>query len=315
MRKYITRRLLLIVPSLFLAGTLLFFLMRVLPGDIVTALTLEGGGTPETMAKLREELGLNDPIVVQYGKWLSGVARGELGYSNYQDRYVSDVLRNKLEVTLTLALLAVSFSIALGLPLGIISALRRGSWLDQGLRLFTATGLAVPGFWLGILMLLFVTKYFNWSPPVVYASFVKDPATNLSMMFLPAIAVGLNSAAGVSRLVRSMMLEVLREDYVRTARSKGLVERVVIVRHTLRNAVIPVLTVLGFQFSNILSGVVVMENVFNLPGLGRQILTSVFARDYNMILGVVLVLALMLFVWNLLIDLLYAAIDPRIRYE
>ena len=314
MLKYIIRRLLLIIPTVFLAGTLVFFMLRVLPGDLVTVLTSEGGATEETKAKLRADLGLDDPLAVQYVRWLWSTARGQLGYSHYQDRYVSETVRDKLETTLTLALMAMAFSLLLAFPLGIISAIKRGSWWDQGIRVSTALSLAVPPFWLGILMIIVMSKLFNWTPPILYASFFKDPLTNLTQMAFPVLATGLTSTAIISRLIRSMMLEVLREDYVRTARAKGLVEHVVIVRHTLRNALIPVLTMAGFHFSFILSGVVVIENVFGIPGLGQQILASIFARDYDMVLGIVLALTVILATWILLVDLLYSVLDPRIRY-
>ena len=316
MWKYIVRRLLLIIPTVFLAGTLVFFMLRVLPGDIVSTLTSEGGATEETKQKLREELGLNDPMIVQYGRWLwNVVSQANLGYSHYQDRFVSHVVRDKIEATLTLAVLSMIFSLALAFPLGVISAVLRGSWWDQGIRVFTALSLAIPPFWLGIMLIIIASQVFGWSKPIVYTSFLKDPMTNMSQLFLPFVATGLTSAAVLSRLVRSMMLEVLREDYVRTARAKGLRELIVVSRHTIRNASIPVLTMAGYHFSFILSGVVVIENVFSIPGLGEQILKSVFARDYDMVVGIVLALSMILAVWILVIDLLYSVVDPRIRYS
>lgn len=316
MWKYIVRRLLLIIPTVFLAGTLVFFMLRVLPGDIVSTLTSEGGATEETKEKLREELGLNDPMIVQYGRWLWNViTHANLGYSHYQDRFVSHVVRDKIEATLTLGILSMVFSLALAFPLGIISAVTRGSWWDQGIRVFTAMSLAIPPFWLGIMLIIIASQVFDWSKPIVYTSFLDDPMTNMSQLFLPFIATGLTSAAVLSRLVRSMMLEVLREDYVRTARAKGLRELIVVSRHTIRNASIPVLTMAGYHFSFILSGVVVIENVFSIPGLGEQILKSVFARDYDMVVGIVLALSMILAVWILVIDLLYSVVDPRIRYS
>ena len=315
MWKYIIRRLILIIPTVFLAGTLVFFMLRVLPGDIVSMLTSEGGATEETKEKLREELGLNDPMVVQYARWLWGTVNGNLGYSNYQDRFVSQIVKDKIEATLTLAIFAMLFSLAIAFPMGIISAVRRGSWWDQGIRIFTALSLAVPSFWLGILLIIFASKMFNWSKPVVYTSFFSDPGSNMAQLFLPIIATGITSAAILSRLVRSMMLEVLREDYVRTARAKGLREFLVIGRHTIRNASIPVLTMAGYHFGAILSGVVVIENVFSIPGLGQQILVSIFARDYDMVVGIVVVLTVILAAWILVIDLLYSVVDPRIRYS
>lgn len=314
MYRYIVRRLLLVIPSVLLAGSLVFFMVRVLPGDVVTALTSEGGATEATKAKLREELGLNDPILVQYGRFLGDAVRGDLGFSNYQDRPVRDVVLDKLEATLTLAVFAMALSLAIALPLGILSAVKRGRWIDQVIRLITATGLAVPPFWLGILILLIASRTFEWSPPVLYASIVSDPVSNLKQMFLPALATGFASAAIISRLVRSMMLEVLNEDFVRTARAKGLAETTVVIRHALRNALIPVLTMSSYHFSFILAGVVVIEQVFNIPGLGRQILLSIDGRDFNMVVGIVLAFTIILAIWILIVDILYTFVDPRIRY-
>jgi peptide/nickel transport system permease protein len=343
MWKYIVRRLMLIIPTVFLSGTLVFFMLRVLPGDIVSTLTSEGGATAATKAKLREELGLNNPVAVQYAHWLcgnclvldnlgyeapkygteseegepliGGIISGNLGYSHYQDRYVTQTVRDKLEATMTLAILAMVFSLLLAFPLGIFSAITRGSWWDQGIRIFTALSLAVPSFWLGILLIIFASRTLNWSPPLNYTSFLEDPGTNLAQLFLPVIATGLTSAAVLSRLVRSMMLEVLREDYVRTARAKGLREFIVVVRHAVRNASIPVLTMAGYHFGFIISGVVVIEFVFSIPGLGLQVLQSILARDYDMVVGIVVILTIILAAWILVVDLLYSVVDPRIRYS
>ena len=346
MWKYIIRRLMLIIPTVFLAGTLVFFMLRVLPGDLVSTLTSEGGATEATKEKLREELGLNNPVIIQYAHWLcgnciflgdigyappdlgrggdaeaggtalvGGVISGNFGYSNYQDRYVTQIVRDKMEATITLAIFAMVFSLLLAFPLGILSAVTRGSWWDQGIRIFTALSLAVPSFWLGILLIIFASKTFNWSPPLNYTPLFEDPRTNLAQLFLPVIATGLTSAAVLSRLVRSMMLEVLREDYVRTARAKGLREFLVIMRHTIRNASIPVLTMAGYHFGFIISGVVVIEFVFSIPGLGQQVLLSILARDYDMVVGIVVILTMILAAWILVVDLLYSVVDPRIRYS
>ena len=346
MWKYVIRRLMLIIPTVFLSGTLVFFMLRVLPGDLVSTLTSEGGATPETKAKLREELGLNNPIIIQYAHWLcgncvvlrsigyappdlgrggdreassdaiiGGLVSGDFGYSNYQDRYVGQIVRDKMEATITLAIFAMIFSLILAFPLGIFSAITRGSWWDQGIRIFTALSLAVPSFWLGILLIIFASRTFNWSPPLNYTPFFTDPGTNLAQLFLPVIATGLTSAAVLSRLVRSMMLEVLREDYVRTARAKGLREFLVVARHAVRNASIPVLTMAGYHFGFIISGVVVIEFVFSIPGLGQQVLLSILARDYDMVVGIVVILTLILAAWILVVDLLYSVVDPRIRYS
>ncbi len=346
MWKYIIRRLMLIIPTVFLSGTLVFFMLRVLPGDIVSTLTSEGGATEATKEKLRDELGLNNPIVVQYAHWLcgncivldnmgfaapkygreavdanksepliGGIISGNFGYSNYQDRYVGQIVRDKMEATLTMAIFAMVFSLLLAFPLGILSAIERGGWWDQGIRIFTALSLAVPSFWLGILLIIFASRTFNWSPPLNYTPFFDDPGRNLAQLFLPVIATGLTSAAVLSRLVRSMMLEVLREDYVRTARAKGLREFIVVARHTIRNASIPVLTMAGYHFGFIISGVVVIEFVFSIPGLGQQVLLSILARDYDMVVGIVVILTMILAAWILVVDLLYSVVDPRIRYS
>ncbi len=315
MKKYVIRRLILVIPTVFLAGTLVFFMLRVLPGDIVTMLTSEGGATEATKEKLREELGLNDPMIVQYARWLGDMATGNLGYSHYQDRYVTQIVVDKLEATLTLAIFALTFSLSLGFTLGVISAINRGNWLDQGIRIFTGLSLAIPPFWMGIMLIIIMSTTFNWARPIIYTSFFSDPWTSILQLFLPVFALSMDLAAVQSRLVRSMMLEVLREDYVRTARAKGLREFVVITRHTIRNAAIPVITMAGYHFGAVLSGVVVIENVFSIPGLGEQVLQSIFARDYTMVVGIVVAITTILAVWILIVDLFYAVVDPRIRYS
>ncbi len=315
MLRYIIRRLLLVIPTVLLAGTLVFFMLRVLPGDVVTAMTSEGGATEETKAKLREELGLNDPIIVQYGRWLGETLQGNLGYSHFQDRYVSETVKDKIETTLTMAVLSMIVSLAVAIPAGVISAVKRGSWLDQIIRLMTAGGLAIPPFWLGMLIILVASQYFNWAPPVLYRAIYEDPLTNLTQMMFPVFSAGIASAAVISRLTRSMMLETLYQDYIRTARAKGLLESKVVIKHAIQNAIIPVITMCGYHFSYILGGVVVIENVFNLPGLGRQLIVSVNARDYDMIIGIVLALTIILSIWILITDLIYSFVDPRIRYQ
>ena len=315
MYRYLVRRILLIFPTVLFAGTLSFFLLRVMPGDIVTTLNSEGGASMEAMEKLRGDLGLNDPLAVQYGRWLWGAMRGDLGYSHLHDRNVSKTVVDKLETTLTMAVFAMTLSLLIAIPTGIISAIRRGSLIDQILRIITAICLAMPPFWVGITIVLVTSVYLNWVPPLIYKPFFEDPFTNIRQMFFPVFAVGLASSAVISRLMRSMMLEVLYQDYVRTARSKGLLERNVIIRHAVRNACVPVLTMCGFHFSAILGGVVVIETVFNLPGMGRQLILSALSRDTDMVLGIVLALTVILSVWILIIDLVYVFVDPRIRYQ
>jgi peptide/nickel transport system permease protein len=315
MGAYSIRRILLLFPTVILAGTLCFFLLRILPGDIVTALNSDGGARPADIEKLREELGFNDPVIVQYGEWLWGALRGDLGYSVYRDMEVEDLLLDKLETTLTMAILAMSVSLLVAIPTGIISAVKRGSRTDELIRIFSGIALAAPPFWVGMIVIWFVSVYIGWSPPIFYEPFYEDPIRNLTLMAFPVLSISLSSAAIISRLMRSMMLEVLYQDYVRTARAKGLMEYNVVIKHAARNAMIPVLTMCGFHFGSILGGVVVVEQVFNLPGLGRMLLLAVIARDVQMILGIVLALTVILSIWILIIDLLYAVVDPRIRYN
>ena len=329
MWKYTVRRLLLIFPTLFLLGTILFFMLRVLPGDEALFITSgeESVATIEDIEKLREAWGLNDPLYVQYGRWLWDIfepvkhgdwlwlPKFDLGYSRYADRPVVDALADKIEVTATLAFLSVVVALAWSLPLGIISALWRGSWIDQTIRVITAAGIAMPNFWVAILMLLFLVKFFNWIPPVQHVSIFDEPLTALKRMIFPALVIGFRSASTISRMTRSTMLEVIGDDYIRTARAKGLGPYVVTLRHALANAIIPVLTMAGLLVAALMDGAVIIERIFTLPGLGQQIVDATSARDFVMVQGIVLILALFMMIWILVVDLLYAWIDPRIRYE
>ena len=329
MWKYTVRRLLLIIPTLFLLGTILFFMLRVLPGDEALFITSgeESVASIEDIEALREAWGLNDPLYVQYGRWVWDIfqpvkhgdwlwlPKFDLGYSRYADRPVVDALASKIEVTATLAFLSVVVALAWSLPLGIISALWRGSWIDQTIRVITAAGIAMPNFWVAILMLLFLVKFFNWIPPVQHVSVFDEPLTALKRLIFPALVIGFRSASTISRMTRSTMLEVIGDDYIRTARAKGLGPYVVTMRHALANAIIPVLTMAGLLVAALMDGAVIIERIFTLPGLGQQIVDATSARDFVMVQGIVLVLALFMMLWILVVDLLYAWIDPRIRYE
>lgn len=317
MWKYTIRRLLLIIPTLLLLGTILFFMLRVLPGDIALLITSgeESVATTEEIEALREAWGLNDPLYVQYWRWLSGALQGDLGYSRYADRPVVDALANKIEVTATLAFLSVVVALLWALPLGILSAIWRGSWLDQTIRVVTAAGIAMPNFWVAILLLLFLVKVFNWIPPVQHVSIFDEPFTALKRLFFPALVIGFRSASTISRMTRSTMLEVIGDDYIRTARAKGLGPYAVTIRHALANAIIPVLTMAGLLVAALMDGAVIIERIFTLPGLGQQIVDATSARDFVMVQGIVIILALFMMLWILIVDLLYAWIDPRIRYE
>jgi peptide/nickel transport system permease protein len=317
MQVYILRRLLLMIPTIFILGTSLFFLLRVLPGDLAVGLLTseESSATAEEIEELREYLGLNDHILVQYGRWLKTIGSGDLGYSPLFDSSVVSILWSKLGITIELAIIAVVISLVWAIPLGVISALRRGSWIDQAIRVVTAAGISLPNFWVALMVLLVLVAFFRWSPPVQYVHFLDNPIENLKMLFLPALVIGFRSAAVITRMTRSMMLEVIGQDYVRTARAKGLSGRTVTLRHALPNASLPILTLAALLLAALVDGAVIIEVIFNLPGLGQLIRESITRRDYELIQGIVLVLALFMMVWILITDLLYAWLDPRIRYS
>lgn len=317
MRQYILRRLLLLPPTLLLLGTILFFMVQSIPGDVASALLAgeENAVDPKTLQKFREDLGLTEPLIVQYGKWLAQTATGDLGYSYYFSKPVWEVIKPKIETTLTLAIFGVLIAIVLALPAGVFSALFRGSWFDQFVRTISAAGMAVPAFWLGIIILLILSRIFGWMAPVIHSSIFDNPIEAFQRYLFPSLILGFRSAAVISRMVRSMMLEVLSEDYVRTAWAKGLQPRSVIIGHALRNALLPVVTMLGMLFASLIDGAVVLETVFNLPGIGLLMVDSVIARDPGMVLGLVLSIGIFMMIWILLIDLSYKVLDPRVEYD
>ena len=317
MRQYILRRLLLLPPTLLLLGTILFFMVQSIPGDVASALLAgeENAVDPKTLEKFREDLGLTEPLIVQYGKWLAQTATGDLGYSYYFSKPVWEVIKPKIETTLTLAIFGVLIAIVLALPAGVFSALFRGSWVDQVVRTISAAGMAVPAFWLGIIILLILSRIFGWMAPVIHSSIFDNPIEAFQRYLFPSLILGFRSAAVISRMVRSMMLEVLSEDYVRTAWAKGLQPRSVIIGHALRNALLPVVTMLGMLFASLIDGAVVLETVFNLPGIGLLMVDSVIARDPGMVLGLVLSIGIFMMIWILLIDLSYKVLDPRVEYD
>ena len=317
MRQYILRRLLLLPPTLLLLGTILFFMVQSIPGDVASALLAgeENAVDPKTLEKFREDLGLTEPLIVQYGKWLAQTATGDLGYSYYFSKPVWEVIKPKIETTLTLAIFGVLIAIVLALPAGVFSALFRGSWFDQFVRTISAAGMAVPAFWLGIIILLILSRIFGWMAPVIHSSIFDNPIEAFQRYLFPSLILGFRSAAVISRMVRSMMLEVLSEDYVRTAWAKGLQPRSVIIGHSLRNALLPVVTMLGMLFASLIEGAVVLETVFNLPGIGLLMVDSVIARDPGMVLGLVLSIGIFMMIWILLIDLSYKVLDPRVEYD
>jgi peptide/nickel transport system permease protein len=295
---------------------LVFSMVRIIPGDIVDIMIgpeLYVGA--EYRAELRAKFGLDKPIYVQYLAWIGQILQGNFGSSLRNNEPVLGTIMRRLPLTAELALLSVALSAIVAIPLGVISAMRRNSPLDFLVRLLAMVGLSVPNFWLAAMLLLLMGVVFRWQPSLRLVSFFEDPITNLQQLAMPTVALSLASMAVVMRMTRSSMLEVLRQEYIQTARAKGLLPRVIMVRHALKNALIPVVTVMGVQLGGLLGGTVVIEVIFGLPGLGRLLLDAISARDYPMLQGTVLFIALMFVMVNLVVDLTYALLDPRIRYS
>jgi peptide/nickel transport system permease protein len=295
---------------------LVFSMVRIIPGDIVDIMIgpeLYVGA--EYRAELRAKFGLDKPIYVQYVSWVAQILQGNFGVSLRNNEPVLGTIMRRLPLTAELALLSVALSAIVAIPLGVISAMRRNSALDFLVRLLAMVGLSVPNFWLAAMLLLVMGVVFHWQPSLRLVSFWEDPLTNLQQLAMPTVALSLAAMAVVMRMTRSSMLEVLRQEYMQTARAKGLLPRVIMLRHALKNALIPVITVVGVQLGGLLGGTVVIEVIFGLPGLGRLVLDAISARDYPMLQGTVLFIALMFVLVNLTVDLAYAAIDPRIRYS
>ena len=319
MGAYIIRRLLLMVPLYFVVSVAIFVLLRVTPGDtlLVIAGAGEGGGklAPEVAAQIRHQWGLDKPIHLQYLDWLGGILRGDFGKSFYYKNKISEDLAKRFPVTLELALMSITISLLIALPVGIISALKQDTWIDYFFRIFTIAGLAMPGFWLGILLILMMVVWFRWIPPFGYVPPWVNPKDNFAQFIFPALILGYRLSAVVSRLTRSQMLEVLREDYIRTAWAKGLKQRTVITRHALKNALLPVVTLSSLELGGLLGGTAIIEIVFVLPGMGRMLVDAIVHRDYPVVQAVVLIIAGIFMSINLIVDVLYAYLDPRIRYH
>ena len=313
MRNYVLRRLLVAVPSLLIASLIVFTLPRLIPGDVVQ-LMLDEKAYGKDLEDLRAKLGLNRPIPVQYVEWLGSVARGNLGESLWTRQPVVSELARRLPVSATLGAMALAVAIAIGIPVGVIAAVRQDGGLDFVARSAAVFGLSVPSFVLAIVVTLLPAIWWGWTPRTQFVTFTAAPGAYLLQFVLPAIILGVASAAGIMRLTRGMLLEVLRHDYVRTAWAKGLRERVVVLKHALKNAVIPVITVLGLQVAAIAGGTVVIESIFGIPGMGQFLVDAIIQRDYPVIQGINLVIVLIIVVSNLTVDLAYALLDPRIRY-
>ncbi|MFN8634944.1 MAG: ABC transporter permease [Chloroflexota bacterium] len=314
MHVYLARRLLLIVPTLFGVSVIVFLLVRLLPGDAVTML-LQDYAYAKDAGEMRAKLGLDRPIYVQYVEWLGGVVQGDLGTSLRSKSPVSEEIVNRMPVTAELGLMAMAVGLVIAIPVGVISAVRQDTWSDYVGRSAAIGMLAIPSFWLGTLVVTLPSVWWGWTPPLRYTRLLDDPMKNLGHVIIPAIILGLALSGSLMRLTRAQMLEVLRQDFVRTATAKGLAERSVVVRHALKNAFIPILTLLGLQVSILVGGTVVLESVFVLPGMGRYLLEAVQYRDYPVIQALNLIFAVVIISANLLVDLLYGWLDPRVRYR
>ena len=318
MRTYLAKRLLLIVPTLLGAAALVFLIMRVIPGDVT--LLIFGGDQasqvdPKQLAAMRHRLGLDQPLWVQFGSWLWGVLRFDFGTSLWTGRPVIEELLVRLPLSLELAILATIVSVLLAIPFGMLAVVRQDSWVDYLIRVVSIGGLAIPSFWVGILIILLLVIFFGWGPPLEFTPPWINPWANFQQMIWPVLTVGYRYAAVTTRMTRSTVLEVMREDYIRTAWAKGLRERAIVVRHAMKNAMLPVVTLIGTEFAFLIGGLVVTETVFTLNGVGRFVVDAVAHRDYPVVQALVFLIALSFVVVNLLIDLTYAWFDPRIRYR
>jgi peptide/nickel transport system permease protein len=317
-RTYLAKRLLLIVPTLFGVAAVVFLIMRVIPGD-VTLLILGGDQTgridPQQLAAMRHQLGLDQPLAVQFGAWLWGVLRLDFGTSLWTGQPVIEEVLIRLPLSLEVAILATIVSVLLAIPLGMLAAVRQDTWVDYVIRVVSIGGQAIPSFWVGILVILFLVIYFGWGPPLEFTPPWVDPWANFQQLVWPVLTIGYRYAAVTTRMTRSTVLEVLREDYIRTAWAKGLRERAVVIRHALKNAMLPVITLVGTEFAFLIGGLVVTETVFTLNGVGRFVVDAVAHRDYPVVQALVFLIAFCFVIVNLLIDLTYAWLDPRIRYH
>lgn len=316
MQAYIARRLLALVPTLFFASLIVFIAMRLIPGDVIDLMMAQNDiATSQDRERIEAALGLDQPVLNQYVDWVGGVFRGDLGRSLWQNTPVTEQLKATLPITFELGLLALIVALTVAIPIGIYSALRQDTIGDYVARSFSLMMLAVPSFWLGTLVMVFPSVWWRWSPPLEYTPFFQDPIANLSHMIIPAILLGLSMSAVTMRMTRTMMLEVLRQDYVRTARAKGLSEFMMIIRHALRNGLMPVVTLIGLQAPLLIGGAVILEQIFVVPGMGLLLLEAVFQRDYPVISGIFLIVGLGVLLINLCIDLSYGFLDPKVRHQ
>jgi peptide/nickel transport system permease protein len=319
MREYVIRRLLLFIPTLLGASLLIFVLLRMVPGDIAEILVYQTGTESSAIQQkqiqqIRAELGLDRPVVIQYLAWLGNAVRGDFGYSYTQRRPVTDIVKERFPRSMELAFLTIVVALVWAIPLGVVSAVRQNTGIDYLVRLLSISGLSLPIFFTGVLILYALVRFFRWLPPLEFVAFLDDPTENLKQLIWPTLAQAYYISAPITRLTRSQMLEVIRHDYVRTARAKGLAERAVVYRHALANSLLPVVTFIGWWGGRLLGGIVIMEIIFAVPGMGTALVQAVSYRDYPTVQAMVFVMALVFLTVNLVVDLLCAWLDPRIRY-
>jgi peptide/nickel transport system permease protein len=314
MTAFILKRLFVLSVTILLVSVIIFAVLMAIPGD-PAQIILGIHATPETLQQLRHQLGLDRPLTIQYLSYMKNLVMGDLGRSITYDVPIGSLIFSRLQVTIPLALLSMIFAVLLSIPLGIYSALHRNRPGDYGIMVFSQVGLAVPAFWAGILLILLFAVTLHWFPAGGFESWLVDPLRAVRSLLLPALSLGVVRAAVLTRMTRSSMLEILGEDYIRTARSKGLPERIVVYKHAFRNAIIPVVTIVGLQAGDLLAGAIIIENVFHLPGVGRLVFEAIGQRDLPVIQGVVLFIAITIVVINFVTDIAYGYLDPRIRYE
>ena len=318
MRQYIVKRLLLFLPTALVVTLLLFVLIRMVPGNSIDALLGNDQAfafTDQQRAAIMAELGIDKPLPVQYVKWVWGAVRFDFGTSFWERRSNLTIIKERLPRTIQLALLGLVVGVVWGVFSGVISAIKQDTWIDAVMRVITVGGLALPSFFIAVMLYYFLLEFFDWIPPIKYASFQEDPWQNIQQILAPVLILGYSAGAGISRLTRSQFLEVFREDYIRTARAKGLKENIVIYRHALRNSLLPVITVTGLLLGVLLGGVVIVESVFAIPGMGTALVTAINTRDFSLLQALVWIICLIFMTSNLLVDISYAWIDPRIRYR
>ncbi len=311
---FLIKRTILIIPTLLLVSIIVFCSMRFVPGDVVE-LMIADQGYAEDMEEMKETLGLDKPVYIQYLVYMKKILQGDFGESLWSGEPVIDEISRRFPISISLASLALVWTVLFGISFGILSAIQQDTWIDYFIRIYSIGWLSIPGFWVATIFVVFSSIWFQWVPPIRYVSFLEDPIQNFSQLLAPSLILSLGLSASIMRMVRTMMLEVLKEDYIRTAKAKGLSTWTVITRHALKNAMIPVITLMGTQLAFLFGGTIIMETIFVLPGMGKYMLEAITWRDYPVIQGIVFFVATALMLINLLTDLLYGFLDPKIRYS